>query len=313
MKLIPSVAAAVLLTISTGGHAATQVSDKLKQNLEIMRDILQKSMEQSERSAGIGRIELSYLAGQGVLFQTRTSGGFGHFFALAPIAPLPPIAPVAPISPPDLAMLSENARAAAEAALAGGVIDEERLQEMQDQAELAAEQMMEQHERMRDQSRELREQKRDAERDLRDIQREKRDIEFSGKVGKLDAEQQKQLQQLTARETELALKVKQMQQKYDAAEQEMLKKRQEQAKVAQQKQTELIAQVGSKFAATLCDYGASLRELKDSEFVSLQLSTDSGRDSKDIYWVFKKTDINQCISGKLGAESLLKKADYYQY
>jgi len=308
MKLIPSVAAAVLLTMSTGSHAATQVSDKLKQNLEIMRDILQKSMEQSDRAAGIGRIDLSYLAGQGVLFQTRTSSGFGHFFAVAPIAPVPPVAPVAPISHPDLESFSETARAAA-----GGMVSEEQLQELQEQAELAAEQMMEQHERMRDQSRELREQKRDAERDLRDIQREKRDIEFSGKVGKLDAEQQKQLQQLTAKETELAVKVKQMQQKYDAAEQDMLKKRQEQAKIAQQKQTELIAQVGSKFAATLCDYGASLRELKDSEFVSLQLSTDGGRQNRDIYWVFKKTDINQCISGKLGAESLLKKADYYQY
>jgi hypothetical protein len=310
MKLISYMAAAVLLSLSTGGQAATQVSDKLKQNLEIMRDILQKSMEQPGRSSGVGRIDLSYLAGQGVLFQTRTSGGFGRYFAVAPVAPIPP---VAPISPPDLAAITEQANAVAQAAFAGHPVDEEQLQEFQEQAELAAEQMMEQHERMRDQSRELREQKRDLERDLRDIQREKRDVEFSGKVGKLDAEQQKQLQQLTAKETALAKQVKEMQQKYDAAEQELLKKRQEQAKIAQQKQIELIAQVGSKFAATLCDYGASLRELKDNEFVSLQLSTDGGRDSRDIYWVFKKSDINQCISGKMGAESLLKKADYYQY
>ncbi len=310
MKLISSVATAVLLTLSAGGHAATQVSDKLKQNLEIMQDILQKSMEQSGHTAGVGRIELSYLAGQGVLFQTRTSGGFGHFFAMAPLAPM---APAAPISPPDMAAISDHANAVAKAAIAGHAIDDEQLQELQEQAELAAEQMMEQHERMREQSRELREQKRDLERDLRDVQREKRDLEFSAKFGKLDAEQRKQVQQLTAKETELASKVKEMQQKYDAAEQEMLKKRQEQAKIAQQKQTELIAQVGSKFAATLCDYGASLRELKDNEFVSLQLSTDGGRESKDIYWVFKKSDINQCISGKVGAEALLKKADYYQY
>lgn len=310
MKLISYVAAAVLLSLSTGSHAATQVSDKLKQNLEIMRDILQKSMQQQGRSSGIGRIDLSYLAGQGVLFQTRTSGGFGRFFAVAPVAPLPPIPPV---SVADLAAVADQANAAAQAAFAGLPVDEDQLQEFEEQAELAAEQMMEQHERLRDQSRELREQKRDLERDLRDVQREKRDVEFSGKVGKLDAEQQKQLQQLTSKEAALAKQVKDMQQKYDAAEQEMVKKRQEQAKIAQQKQTELIAQVGSKFAATLCDYGASLRELKDNEFVSLQLSTDGGRDSRDIYWVFKKADINQCISGKLGAESLLKKADYYQY
>lgn len=310
MKLLSYVAAAVLLTLSSGGHAATQVSDKLKQNLEIMRDILQKSMEQQSRTAGIGHIELSYLAGQGVLFQSRASGGFGRFFAMAPLAPM---APVAPVSPPDLEAITDHANAVAQAAMAGHAIDDEQLQEFQEQAELAAEQMMEQHERLRDQSRELREQKRDLERDLRDVQREKRDLEFSAKFGKPDAEQRKQLQQLTAKETELASKVKEMQQKYDTAEQEILKKRQEQAKIAQQKQAELIAQVGSKFAATLCDYGASLRELKDSEFVSLQLSTDAGRESKDIYWVFKKSDINQCVSGKLAAEGLLKKADYYQY
>ena len=82
----------------------------------------------------------------------------------------------------------------------------------------------------------------------------------------------------------------------------------------QQKQTAaMVKTVGEKFSQVLCDYGASLREIKDSEFVSLQLETAQGRDGKDIYWVFKKSDINQCVSGKLKAETLLKKADYYQY
>ena len=96
-------------------------------------------------------------------------------------------------------------------------------------------------------------------------------------------------------------------------EQEYQKKRAEQAKIAAEKQKELIAVISVNFANTLCDYGASLRELKDNEFVSLQLSNSRGRDQQDIYWVFKKSDINQCVTGKLTAESLLKKADYYQY
>ena len=84
-------------------------------------------------------------------------------------------------------------------------------------------------------------------------------------------------------------------------EQEYQKKRAEQAKIAAEKQKELIATISVNFATTLCDYGASLRELKDNEFVSLQLSNSHGRNSQDIYWVFKKSDINQCVTGKLNS------------
>ncbi len=292
--------------------AADAVSPKLRQNLEIMQDILQKSLEQGRESA-IGRIEHSYVAGQGVLFQTSSNRGFGHFF---PVAPLAPMAPIAGVNPAEMAELAQHAENVAVDVQMNMQWDEEAFADMSEQAEAAAEAaaeaVSEQQEQMRDQLRNLREQKRDLERDLRDVEREKRDIEFTQKVGKLDAEQQKSLKALNEKQASLQKQVDEMQKKYAAQEQEVQKKRLEQQKIAEQKHQELVARVGSNFASTLCDYGASLRELKDSEFVSLQLST-RGRNSQDIYWVFKKTDINQCVSGKINASALLKKANYYLY
>lgn len=316
MKLTPYLAALATLLLSTGSQAATQVSPKLKQNLEIMQNILQTSLEQG-RDTGVGRIRHSYLAGQGVLFQTSTQGSFGRYFAMAPVPPAPPgglSVPVAiSIDKEQIAAISARASAVAQAAMAGGHLDDEAIDALAEQAAAEVEQLMEQQEQQQDLMRDVRDQRRDLEREFRDLEREKRDLEFKGKVGKLDAEQQKELNKVNTKSAELKKQLDAMQQKYAQMEQEYQKQRAEQAKIAAEKQKQLIASISVNFANTLCDYGASLRELKDNEFVSLQLSHSHGRNSQDIYWVFKKSDINQCVTGKLTTETLLKKADYYQY
>lgn len=316
MKLTPYLAALATLLLSAGSQAATQVSPKLKQNLEIMQNILQTSLEQG-RESGVGRISHSYLAGQGVLFQTSTQGSFGRYFAMAPIAPMPPGGISVPVSisidKDQIAAISARASAVANAAMSGGHIDEEAIDALAEQAEAEVEQIMDQQEQQQDMMRDVREQKRDLEREFRDLEREKRDLDFQSKVGKLDADQQKELTKINSKSADLKKQLDAIAQKYSVMEQEYQKKRVEQAKIAAEKQKELIATISVNFANTLCDYGASLRELKDNEFVSLQLSNSHGRNSQDIYWVFKKSDINQCVTGKLNTESLLKKAEYYQY
>lgn len=283
-------------------NAAEAINPKLRQNLEIMQDILEKSLGEGRDSA-ISRIEHSYIAGQGVLFETSSNRGFGHFFPVAPLPPLPGVNP---------AKLAKDAQNIAVDVQMNMELDEEAIAELTEHAEAMAEAMTEQQDQLRDQLRDLREQKRDLERDLRDVEREKRDIEFSQKVGKLDAEQQKTLKALDERHAGLKKQVDEIQKKYSAMEFEVQKKRAEQQKIAQQQQQELVTRLGNNFAVTLCDYGASLRDLKDTEFVSLQLSSH-GRDNQDIYWVFKKADINQCVTGKISASALLKKANTYQY
>ena len=94
-------------------------------------------------------------------------------------------------------------------------------------------------------------------------------------------------------------------------EQEYNKKRAEQQKLAAQRQTELVAKVGQVFSNTLCDYGASLRDMPDNEYVTLQVNNRSNEGR--YYWVVKKADINQCMTGKIKAKDLLAKTNSYQF
>ena len=306
MKIFSKVSLLASLMIASHGFAATEVNAKLGQNLKIMQDILQSSLGGQEHSS-IGRIQHSYLYGQGVAFRVDSNSGWLRHFVM------PPMPPVAPVAPGAAVAVSTNVANSISISENGNSFsfsfDEEAIEEMAEAAEAMAEQQQDQSEKLRD----LREERRDIERDLRDYEREKRDIEFSAKVSKLNSEQQKKLNEINQKSEQLKTQLAQLQKNLTEQEQEYNKKRAEQQKLAAQRQTELVAKVGQVFSNTLCDYGASLRDLKEQEFVSFQLSL-SGRDNaKDHYWVVKKSDINQCVTGKIDAPALLKKASYYKY
>jgi peptidoglycan hydrolase CwlO-like protein len=315
MKIFSKVSLVASLIITSTSFAATEVNAKLGQNLKIMQDILQSSLGGQEHSS-IGRIQHSYLIGQGVAFRVDSNSGWLSHFVMPPMPPLPPGAPgapAAPAAPGTVSAVQANAANAINISTDGGNFsfnfDEEAMEAMVESAEAWAEQVQDQNEKLRD----LREERRDIERDLRDYEREKRDIEFSAKVSKLDAEQQKKLTEINQKSEQLKSQLAQLQKTLTTEETLYNKQKAEQDKLAKQRQTELVAKVGQVFSNTLCDYGASLRDLKEQEFVSFQLNL-SGRDqAKDHYWVVKKTDINQCVTGKIDAPALLKKASYYQY
>ena len=309
MKIFSKVSLLAGLIIASNSFAATEVNAKLGQNLKIMQDILQSSLGGEEHSS-IGRIQHSYLIGQGVAFRVDSNSGWVRHFVMPPMPPMPAMAPAAPGSGVAVSANVANSISISENGSSFSFnFDEEAMEEMAEAAEAMAEQQQDQSEKLRD----LREERRDIERDLRDYEREKRDIEFSSKVSKLDADQQKKLKEVNQKSEQLKTQLAQLQKNLTEQEQEYNKKRAEQQKLAAQRQTELVAKVGQVFSSTLCDYGASLRDLKEQEFVSFQLSL-SGRDNaKDHYWVVKKSDINQCVTGKIDAPALLKKASYYQY
>ena len=309
MKMFSKVSLLAGLIIASSSFAATEVNAKLGQNLKIMQDILQSSLGGEEHSS-IGRIQHSYLIGQGVAFRVDSNSGWLRHFVMPPMPPMPAMAPAAPGT---TVVVSTNVQNPVNTNVNGSSFsfsfDEEAIEEMAEAAEAMAEQQQDQSEKLRD----LREERRDIERDLRDYEREKRDIEFSAKVSKLDSDQQKKLTEINQKSGQLRTQLAQLQKNLTEQELEYNKKRAEQQKLAAQRQTELVSKVGQVFSNTLCDYGASLRDLKEQEFVSFQLSL-SGRDNaKDHYWVVKKSDINQCVTGKIDAPALLKKASYYQY
>lgn len=309
MKMFSKVSLLAGLMIASNSFAATEVNAKLGQNLKIMQDILQSSLGGQEHSS-IGRIQHSYLYGQGVAFRVDSNSGWLRHFVMPPMPPMPAMAPAAPGTAVAVSANVANSISISENGNSFSFsFDEEAMEEMAEAAEAMAEQQQDQSEKLRD----LREERRDIERDLRDYEREKRDIEFSAKVSKLNSDQQKKLNELNQKSEQLKTQLAQLQKTLTEQEQEYNKKRAEQQKLAAQRQTELVAKVGQVFSNTLCDYGASLRDLKEQEFVSFQLSL-SGRDNaKDHYWVVKKSDINQCVTGKIDAPALLKKASYYQY
>lgn len=309
MKMFSKVSLLAGLIIASNSFAATEVNAKLGQNLKIMQDILQSSLGGEEHSS-IGRIQHSYLFGQGVAFRVDSNSGWLRHFVMPPMPPMPAMAPAAPGSAVAVAANVANSISISENGNSFSFsFDEEAMEEMAEAAEAMAEQQQDQSEKLRD----LREERRDIERDLRDYEREKRDIEFSSKVSKLTAEQQKELKEINQKSEQLKTQLAQLQKSLTEQEQEYNKKRAEQQKLAAQRQTELVAKVGQVFSNTLCDYGASLRDLKEQEFVSFQLSLSGRGNAKDHYWVVKKSEINQCVTGKIDAPALLKKASYYQY
>jgi len=298
-----------LATLAVPAVAATSVSPKLSQNLGIMQDILAKSLGDDEHR--IGRISHSYLLGQGVLFRIDSNNGWFKHMLVNPGIPVAPVSPAAPAVPNPA--VAPSAPKAVSVVSSGDSFsfsfDEDALEELAEAAELLAEQQMEQNEKLRD----LRDQRRDMERELRDYERTKRDIEFKSKVGKLDSEQQKELTEVNQQSEQLQKKLAELQKNLSGQEQEYQKRLAEQQKLAAQRQAELVAKMGAVFTGTLCDYGASLRELRDDEFVSLQFTVSGRRNDQDHYWLVRKTDINQCITGKIAAADLLKKTSYYQY
>lgn len=283
-------ALAASLTVSQ--VQAADISPALKKNADILQTIMQTAFKEDE-NARLSSVQYSYLAGQGILFQANAQGSRNVFhFSGSGFAPVAPVAPVAPLPDGDF-----------EFELNTGEI--ERLTE-------AAQEMAE---RIKQQSnysfRIAAEKQRVIARELHDVESELRDIEFNKSISKLDKEQQQQLAMLQQKAT--LLKEKQAEAEKEAATtRQQLEEQRNKQLAEQQKQTAaMVKTVGEKFSQILCDYGASLREIPDAQYISLQVNSRNSEGR--YYWVVKKADINQCMTGKIKAKDLLTKANTYQF
>ena len=88
MKMFSKVSLLAGLIIASNSFAATEVNAKLGQNLKIMQDILQSSLGGEEHSS-IGRIQHSYLIGQGVAFRVDSNSGWLRHFVMPQANHLP--------------------------------------------------------------------------------------------------------------------------------------------------------------------------------------------------------------------------------
>ncbi|MDX3773234.1 hypothetical protein QE250_03800 [Chromatiaceae bacterium AAb-1] len=286
--------AALLLAASpiTTGHAAEAINPALNKNAEILRTILQTALK-DDQTIGLSQLNYSYLAGQGILFQATLSGFRSRIITNQYRLPAAMPAPE-PINT-EVGSFSFSFNTGDIEALA-------------EQAAEFAEQQQEKYAELR----KMQQQRRDLERDLRDLERDKRNIEFNRKLTDLSKEQQQELQQLTQKTQQLTQQLENLTKAADTAKAAFEKKQAAEAAETARQTAAQISKTGEQFAVLLCDYGASLRELPDNEYVSLQLSTSS-RSAEKYYWVVKKSDINQCITGKINAKALQAKTRHYQF
>lgn len=266
---------------------AAEVSPALKKNADILQTILQTAFKDNENSR-LSSLQYSYLSGQGLLFQASSGGR--HVFQFRNVSI--PAAPVAPMpSLPGTEFEFDS-------------IDIEKITEA---AQEMAEQIQDQHR----QSYRIAEKQRTIERELRDVERDKRDIEFNKNLTKLDKEQQQELQTLQQKTKLLQEKLAEVTKEAELNRKQLEQQRAKQLAEQQQQTAAMIKTVGEKFSQVLCDYGASLRDMPDNEYVTLQVS-NRGSEGR-YYWVVKKADINQCMTGKIKAKDLLAKTNSYQF
>ncbi|WP_417704055.1 hypothetical protein [Rheinheimera aquimaris] len=271
---------------------AADISPTLKKNADILQTILQTAFKEDENSR-LSSMQYSYLTGQGLLFQANAvrSGRHVFHFSGSGVAPVAPIPPVPPLPEGDFEF----------------EIDTDEIERLTEAAQDMAEQVKQQHRY----TYRIAEKQRAIERELRDVERELRDIEFNKSMSKLDKEQQQEL--ATLQQKAKVLKEKQTEVEKEAAtSRKQLEEQRSKQLAEQQKQTAaMVKTVGEKFSQILCDYGASLRDMPDTEYVSLQVN-NRGSDGR-YYWVVRKSDINQCMTGKIKAKDLLTKASTYQF
>lgn len=277
------------------GHSslfAAEASPALKKNADILQTILHTAFKEGE-SSRLSSLQYSYLSGQGLLFQANAARNGRHVFhfsgsGIAPVAPIPPIPPL-----PDGDFEFE--------------FDSEEIERLTEAAQNIAEQVQDQQR----QSYRVAEKQRAIERELRDVERETRDIEFNKSISKLDKEQQQELEKLRQKAKILQEKRAEVEKEASLSRKQLEEQRAKQMAEQQQQTAAMVKAVGEKFSQVLCDYGASLRDMPDNEYVTLQVNNRSNEGR--YYWVVKKADINQCMTGKIKAKDLLAKTNSYQF
>lgn len=310
MKKALLVAAMTCMSVNVNTlQAATNVTE-LRNELEIMTNILQTSLKQNSPQKGIRShsVEVTYLVDQGVLFEIRTAGTEGSFdfnFNRVFDGFVVPSAPVAPV-----------------VQLSGGRVElnmDER--ELEIFVEDAMEHAQEQMHNSRDQLRELAEQQREIAWEQRDYERRRRDLEFE--KHNADSNSRKNIDEQLA---ELAAETAKLEAKRVEVERYNKKLETEQKQLAEQRlatkikqYSEFLASFESSISNVLCSYGAGIKALPDNENISFILS-DFGsaaatghKGKQDKVYVFKNEDVQACVRDKMTPQKLLNGANTYLF
>ncbi|WP_421969582.1 hypothetical protein [Pseudoalteromonas sp. SSDWG2] len=285
-------ASAIALGATTmNAHVQANEFDDVQRQINIVENILTTALKQDLQQRSVN-VSSTYLADQGVLYSVRFNSKFAFIteFAGGPMAPL---APEVVIDSNRITINDQHV----EFVEHDGVATEHK------EIIISLDDIREQSEQMRASA----ERQRELAFRLRELNREQRELEIQAKLQEDNKEVQ---QQITEIETEI-VKVRERKDELDAKNEvfvKQVKEKREKQKVKQQKQQqEQLQQALSSVARSLCDYGVGLRVLSDDNYVNIQFhQADSNHMA-----IFKKSDINRCVAGKLDHQDLLKKATQY--
>ena len=276
-------------------HADQQQRDELRKQLEIMNSIFTTALEQASgedqrRHAFRERLQFDYLAGQGVVYRSNIGGRQMVFLSSdVRMPPVPPMPDFEGFDSVEIELAVAEGLAAAADAL--------------DEVEIITEDIEGDGNGNIRVIRTVTSDVRENAGEMRELRRRIRDLELAQRSADgVEGEAiSKELQQ--AREE---LKVTQKALEEQRAEKSEQRKAKRAAELNQR-----LANFEQTMAATLCDYGRTLRALPADEHVSFVLegAGDVEQGGRDKIYVFTKRQLEKCSD----ASDLLAKATTYSY
>lgn len=289
---IKSLFAGLLVSAATFSYAANY--DDINKDMRIMKKIIETSISGNNRYST--RVEVMYLAKQGMVFTIHSSGAFhipapdGDWEAWGQAIGANTLSIVQEAIPAMAPILPPEAMAEMEAEIAQGMADLDG-----ERSEVAA-QIAEELRYMREQMRDNKEEYRDNLRELRELEREK----YRAEKDRRDAIEQKR--------KALEKRIEQNKTKMDTYNEKMQEYRNARQKRSKEKRMAII----NETIRAICDYNASLKSLDNDEHVTVIFNKFSESNKKDDrVYVFDKSDLSDCDSDDDGVKDLLKQATSY--
>ncbi|KFZ30392.1 hypothetical protein IDSA_10010 [Pseudidiomarina salinarum] len=302
------------------GKGAGAERNELRQQLEVMASIFNTTLRQerhNDRSLwrSAGKLDYSYLAGQGVVFRTRLAGGGRMIMGNAPMPPMPPMPDEPEIEieilegdSPDVHRVIRRVGEAIEDIYEVHIEESMGVTESVNfiSADTFTEEQLEAIETLREEARETRE----LQRRVRDLEYAKRNAE--GKGDKKVEKELKQAEEALAKNRE---KLDKAREKVQKVRKDVQLKAEVRRAERMEQRNQQIAQFEQTMAQTLCDYGNTLRALPGNESITLIIEgagdPEVGRNSDKIH-IFSKQAVTNC-SGNNGPLDLLRNATTYSF
>ena len=290
--ILSSLALALFSTVVHSKEASVDL-EKIKREINIMNNILKASFAE-DKSLGLRHIESQYLASQGITFKLDARSFSKNSFSLSNILPSTPVEPI-----------DFN-------------FDEDKIEQIREQAlsisREAYSSALEAIAQTSEHIRELAKREREIEHEIRSTERETRDVSFERRNA-----DKNDVQELAKREKQLETQTKKLKEQKAQLDSKQKKLRKEmrdnksknQAKV-QEKKRLALASIKNILSVSLCDYGAGLRTLPNSESVNFVLK-NAGDNKNDVVYIFTKKDIKSCVIGDINSKELLAKSVNYHF